>query len=69
MTSLDLGSAFTACPDNTPKRLQVWLSGPITCVCLTRSELQACTLRSSLSSDQTELSQMLGNVIRFAGHG
>ena len=61
MTSLDLGSAFTACPDNTPKRPQVWLSAPITCACLTRSGFKRCTLRSSLSSDfQTELSQMLG---------
>ena len=33
MTSPDLGSAFTACPDDTPKRLQVWFSAPITCAC------------------------------------
>ena len=41
MTSPDLGSAFTACPDDTPKGLQVWFSAPITCACLTRSGLQA----------------------------
>ena len=41
MRSQDLGSAFTACPDDTPKRLQVWFSAPITCACLTRSGLQA----------------------------
>jgi hypothetical protein len=41
MTSPDLGSAFTACPDDTPKELQVWFSVPITCACLTRSGLQA----------------------------
>jgi hypothetical protein len=28
MTSPDLGLAFTACPDDTPKRLQVWFSAP-----------------------------------------
>jgi len=38
MTSPDLGSAFTACPDDTPKRLQAWFSAPITCACPTVAE-------------------------------
>jgi hypothetical protein len=38
MTSPDLGSAFTACPDDTPKLLQVWFSAPITCACPTVAE-------------------------------
>src|SRR6266550_2783306 len=41
MTSPDLGSAFTACPDDTPKGLQVWFSAPITCACPTVAETVA----------------------------
>jgi hypothetical protein len=40
MTSPDLGSAFTACPDDTPRGLQVWLSAP-TCACPTVAETVA----------------------------
>jgi len=41
MTSLDLGSAFTACPDDTHKVLQFWFSAPITCTCPTVAETVA----------------------------
>src|SRR5580765_3567795 len=47
MTSPDLGSAFTACPDDTPKGLQVWFSDPITRACPIVAETVALQLMPS----------------------
>ncbi len=41
MTSPDLGSAFTVCPDHAPKLVQVWFSAPITCTWPTVAETVA----------------------------
>ena len=47
MTSPDLGSAFTACPDDTPKGLQVWFGDPITRACPIVAETVALQLMPS----------------------
>jgi len=70
MTSPDLGSAFTACPDDTPKGLQVWFSAPITCACLTRSGLQAMYVEvKPIDRFPDRMFTDAWNVIRFASHG